>query len=114
MSARTSLNHPNPFQQLPINVSVNGDNVIVAGIAGKQIKVYRMKWVCSAGVTITIKDGASTVLDGPMAFSANEGAVLDWPGYDGPAWYTTSPGNSLIMNLSVGVQVGGNLDFIQS
>ena len=114
MSARTSLNVPNPFQQVPLNISAGGDNVVIAGIAGKQIKVFRIKWVCSAAVTVTVKDGASNVLDGPMSFSTNEGAVLDWPGYDGPPWYTTTSGNALIFNLSSGVQVGGNLDYMQS
>lgn len=114
MSARSSLNHPNPFQQIPINVNSPGDNVIVAGVVGKQIKVFRLKILTAGAVTLSVKDGASTVLDGPLTFSANEGMVLDWPGYDGPAWYTTSLGNALIFNLNNGVVVGGNLDFMQS
>jgi hypothetical protein len=83
LSARSSLNFPNPFTQTPINISASGDNIVVAGVAGKQIKVFRIKWLTSAAVSISVKDGASTTLDGPMAFGANEGIVLDWPGYDG-------------------------------
>lgn len=114
MSARTSLNVPNPFQQLPINISAGGDNTIIAGIANKQIKVFRLKLLTAGAVVILVKDGPGTVLDGPLSFSSNEGMVLDWPGYDGPPWYTTSPGNDFVMNLSTGVQIGGNLDYIQS
>lgn len=113
MSARSSLNVPNPFTQVPINASASGDNIIVAGVAGKQVKVFRLKLIVAAAVVVLVKDGA-TVIDGPLSFSANEGMILDWSGYDAPPWYTTSLGNALIMNLSTGVQVGGNLDYVQS
>ena len=114
MSARSSLNVPNPFTQVPINISAGGDNIVVAGVAGKQIKVFRLKLITNAAVVIRVKDGASIVLDGPLAFSGNEGMVLDWPGYDGPPWYTTTIGNALIMNLTGAATVGGNLDYVQS
>jgi hypothetical protein len=113
LSARSSLNVPNPFTQSPINVNASGDNVIVAGVAGKQIKVFRLKLIVAAAVTVLVKDGA-TILDGPLSFSANEGMILDWSGYDAPPWYTTSIGNALIFNLGSLVQVGGNLDYVQS
>jgi hypothetical protein len=90
-----------------------GNNVVVAGVSGKQIKVFRLKIITAVAVVLLVQDGAN-VLDGPLSFSANEGMVLDWPGYDGPPWYTTSLGNSLIFNLSAAAQIGGNLDFIQS
>lgn len=114
MSARASLNVPNPFTQVPINISAGGDNIVVAGVVGKQIKVFRLKLITSAAVVLLVKDGPSTILDGPLSFSANEGMVLDWPGYDGPPWYTTSLGQSLIMNLTGAATVGGNLDYVQS
>lgn len=113
MSARSSLDFPNPLTQTPINVNASGDTVLVLGIAGKQIKVFRLKLIVAAAVTILIKDGA-TILDGPLSFAANEGMVLDFTSIDMPPWYMTSPGNSLIMNCNSGVQVGGNLDFLQS
>jgi hypothetical protein len=114
LSARSSVNVPNPFTQAPINISASGDNVVVAAVAGRQIKVFRIKFLTSAAVTVAVKDGPSTVLDGPLPFGANQGMVLDWPGYDGPPWYTTAAGHALILNLGGAVQIGGNLDYIQS
>ena len=113
MSARSSLDFPNQFTQTPINVNDAGDTVLVLGIVGKQIKVFRLKLIVAAAVTILIKDNQTT-LDGPLSFSANQGMVLDFTSIDMPPWYTTSLGNSLIMNCSSGVQIGGNMDYLQS
>jgi len=98
---------------VPINVAAAGDTVLVSGVAGKQIKVFRFKLVVAAAVVVLIKDGA-TVLDGPLTFAANEGIILNFTTIDMPPWYTTSSGNSLIINLGGAVQVGGNLDYLQS
>ena len=112
MSARSSLNHPNPFTQIPINISAAGDNIVVAGVAGKQIKVFRLKFLTAGAVVILIKDDTVTTLDGPLSFSSNEGMVLDWPGYDGPRHNFT--GNGFVFISSAPVLVGGNLDYVQS
>jgi hypothetical protein len=114
MSARSSLNYPNPFTQAPINFIGAGDNIIVPAQAGKQIKVFRLKLICGGATALLFKDGTVIVLDGPLDFSANEGMVLDFTSMDMPPWYTTSPGNALIINSSLGVQVGGNLDYLVS
>lgn len=113
MSARSWLQIPGFLQQTPINVNASGTSTLVAGQAGKQIKVYRLKLIVAAAVTIYIQDG-STVLDGPLSFAANEGMVLDLTGLDMPPWYTTSPGNALVMNCGSTVQIGGNLDYLVS
>lgn len=114
MAERSSLAFPNPLTQVPINLSASGLGILVQGQAGKQIKVFRLKLITSGTTNITILDGASTILDGPLYFSANEGMILDFTCIDMPPWYTTSPGNSLMINLSAGVMVGGNLDYLLS
>jgi hypothetical protein len=114
VSERSSYNFPNPLTQQPVNISSSGLQVLIQGAPGKQIKVFRGKLLCAGAVNLTILDGASTTLDGPLPFSANEGMILDFIGYDMPPWYTTSPGNSPMINLSAGVQVGGNLDYLLS
>jgi len=111
---RSALNFPNPFTQTDINFNGAGDNTIVAGATGKQTKVFRLKLVVAGATSISIKDGAGTVLDGPWAFGANQGIVLDFTGIWMPPWYTTLAGNDFIINSTNAVQVGGNLDYVQS
>lgn len=114
MSARSDLNYPNPFTQVDINFSSSGDNVIVSGAGNSRVRVFRFKILVGAATTIQIKDGAGTVLDGPFVFSANQGMILDFTSIDMPPWYSTSPGNSFIINSSNAVQVGGSMDYLQS
>lgn len=113
MSTRTFFIEISPLQQAVINVNASGDSTILTGVPGKKIKVYRLKLIVAAATAILFKDGP-TVLDGPLSFSANEGMVLDFTGNDMPPWYSTSPGNSLVINCSNGVQVGGNFDYLVS
>lgn len=114
MSARSDLNYPNPLTQADINFSSSGDNIIVAGMAGQIIRVFRMKLLVSGATIISIKNGTGIVLDGPFSFSANQGMILDFTSIDMPPWYTTSPGNSFVINSATGFQVGGSLDYLQS
>src|SRR6266702_7077270 len=113
MSVRASWNFPSPLTQVPINVNATGDTVLVVGVAGKRIKVFRLKLIVAAAVVVLIKDGSVT-LDGPLSFSANEGMILDFTDIDMPPWDTTSPGNSLILNSGITTQIGGNMDYLLS
>lgn len=112
MSARISPNYPSPFAQVPISFSAAGDNIIVSGVSGKQIKAFRLKLLVASATILLVKNGALLALDGPLSFSANEGMILDFTSIDMPPWYTTSAGNALIINSSNAVVVGGNLDYL--
>ena len=114
MSGRDSLSFPGALQQVPINVNASGDSTLLTGQAGKQIKVFRLKLIVAAAVSILIKDGSGIILDGPLSFSANEGMILDFTCLDMPPWYSTSLGNALVINCSGAVQVGGNFDYLVS
>jgi hypothetical protein len=114
MRAPSGLAVPNPFEQLDINFSSSGDNIIVPSLAGAKVRVYRMKILVAGATSISIKSGAGLVLDGPLSFAANQGMILDFTGIEMPPWYETATGSALIINSSSGVQVGGNLDYIQS
>ncbi len=103
-----------PLQQAVISTASSGDTTLVAGVAGKKIKVYRLKLIVNAATAILVKDGASTTLDGPLSFSANEGMILDFTDSDMPPWYTTSAGNALVINSTNAVTIGGNLDYLVS
>lgn len=113
MSTRTFFDQVPSLQQAVINVNGAGDTTLLAGQAGKQIKVFRLKLITAGAVTIEFKDG-STIIDGPLSFSANEGMVLDFTGNDMPPWYVTSQGNAFVINCNAGVVVGGNFDYLVS
>jgi len=112
MSARASVVFISYLDRAAINFSASGDNVVVPAVAGKQIKVYRLKLLCASATALSFKDGVGgTVLEGPMPFSANQGMIEDYTSIDMPPWYTTSPGNALVINSSNAVQIGGALDY---
>ena len=97
-----------PLTSAPINISSSGNNVVVAGQAGKVIHVYRMAMVAMSSVTATIQYGGSTALTGPMALAANQ--ELYFP-FDTQPVFITSPGNAFEIKLSSGVPVGGVVYF---
>ena len=96
----------------PLAISFNstGDNVIVAAVAGKTVRVFRIFFVTSAATNITIKDGAGTSLTGAMSMGANGGFTLD---LQGEAWFFTSVGNAFIINQSGTAQVSGAVYYQQ-
>lgn len=114
MSARSSLNYPNPLTQAVINISASGNSTLVHGAVNKQVKVFRLKLLVAGATNILIQDGNNNVLDGPLDFSANQGMILDFTSIDMPPWYQTSIGNDLVINSSNAVQIGGNLDYLLS
>lgn len=93
---------------LPVNFSASGDNVLVAGVIGKVIKVWRMFVVADDVTTLIFKDGSSP-LSGPL--SGKLRIVLD---LNDKPWYQTSPGNDFVVHQSSGIQVGGTLWITQS
>lgn len=115
MSARSSVWRPSPFETQPYSVSSLGDNIIVSGAPGKSVRVYRMKMKVGAAVNIAIKDTNGNVYDGPLPFQAgNEGWILDFISPDNPPWYVTALGAGFVINLSAGVTVGGNVEYVVS
>lgn len=94
-----------------ISTSSSGDNTIVSGTGGQTIRVYRIVFVVSAAVNVTIKDGAGTSLSGAMAFLPNGGLVLD---FTSEPWYVTSTSNAFIINLSSAVQISGTVWYTKS
>jgi hypothetical protein len=115
MSERNALNFPNNFTQAAFNISASGISTWIAGAAGKQIKVFRMKLTVGAATVLTIQDTASpaNVLD-VLDFASVFGMILDFTGIDMPPWYTSAPGASLVFNQTNAVQLSGNVDYLIS
>jgi hypothetical protein len=110
---RLLIPHESREQEAAINFTATGDNTVVAGVAGQQIRVYRIFFVVSAATTITFKDGAGTNLTGAISMLANGSFVLDFD-FDNHPWFTTSVGNAFVINQSGTAQVSGRVYFTQS
>lgn len=98
------------LQSAIINSAAGGDLVIVAAVAGQSVRVYRLILFAITASNITMKDGAGTSLTGAMTIGA--GGSIQLP-FDGEPWFTTTAGNSFIVNSSAAVQVSGRAYFVQ-
>lgn len=87
-------------------IGTPGDNVLVAGVAGKFIVVHQFAFTCQAPVTIRFEDSDGTVLAGPWNFDTAGGAA---PPVNHMGMFKVASGKDLILNLGGSVQVGGFL-----
>jgi len=106
LHARTEPNNApsSACTPVPINFSSSGNNTIVAGVGGQQVRIYALNVVFGGAATVTFEDGASTALTGPMGiFSGGSINVAN----TGAPQFITSTGNAFNINLSAGVQGSG-------
>lgn len=96
-----------PFK-VPIAVSSSGDNLIVAGTAGKQILVLKYTILCAGAVAVTWKSSAAGAISGAMSFAAN-GGICEPESESGIM--QTAVGEGLVLNLGASVSVGGYLTY---
>jgi hypothetical protein len=87
-----------------VAASTLGDNTVVAGVAGKRIRV--LSWALSAPSAVNAKwrDGAGGT-DKTGLFSL--GAGLEGRDGDGRFAFECADGNGLVLNLSAAVATGG-------
>lgn len=96
--------------QIGVNQTVSGDLTIIPAVAGKTIRVYRVFLMSSVSGNLTPKDGAAAFC-GPLPFSANGGIIMD---FDGEPWFTCSPGNAFVINVSAAGQLSGRIGYTVS
>ena len=90
---------------VPINFATAGDHELVAGQAGKKIKVTSLTFTVAGETNITMYGGA-TAITGPMDFGGtNEPRGIVIP--HGYVPYEVATGQALIVNSSAAVQVSG-------
>lgn len=99
---------PTGILYTPINQSSSG--TIVIGVPGKSIVVISAWLIASASTTAEFQTSTgSTPISGPAACAANGGFVLP---FNAGGWFETFDGDSLLLNLSPGVSVGGSVSYI--
>lgn len=92
-----------------INVAAGGDNVLLAAVATKKIKVVSYVCVAAAAVSVKFKSDPATDLGGAMAFAANGGVAM--AGNTHAHLLETAVNQALILNLSAGVNVSGHFSY---
>lgn len=98
------------LKEVDINVAVSGDTVLLAGVSGQRIKVYRW-YAQAAGVQVlTFKGSGGAALRRPFTFAS--GAIL-FQDYDTQPWFMTAAGEGLTLGLSANVQLFGCLYYLQ-
>ncbi len=89
----------------PITFSSSGDNIVVAAVAGKAVRVRKLWLVLAGDSNLTFKDGASTSLSGAVPMMA--GGSFFFPMDLVEPHFITTTGNAFIINSSVAVQISG-------
>lgn len=103
------MNDADAFTSLksePIDFSLAGDNVVVSGVAGNRILVFRIFFVVDGDTEITFQSGVVTELSGPIALVANGSITLD---ISNVPWFQTDAGKDFIISSSQSVQVSGTV-----
>ena len=79
--------------------NTSGDHTLIAGVAGKTIRVYRFEIYCNGANNITLKDTDGTSLRTVRNLAAGAGWINDLVNTSTP-WYTTGSGAGFVVNLS--------------
>lgn len=99
------------FKRVAINHGSNGNNTVVAAVAGKAIRVYQIFVMSTGTVTTTWQSGAGgTALSGAIPLVVNTGYAPPWcpPGH-----FETAVGALLNLSLSGAVPVHGWLVYAE-
>lgn len=78
--------------------TLSATGTVVAAVATKRIKVYALKLIVDASISVHFRDGASTALEGAQTLLANGGVVES---VNPPSFlFASSAGNSLDLVIS--------------
>lgn len=97
-----------------ISVNMIGNSNIINATSGKQTRVLAMNFIASTAVAVYITDGAgggglNGTSTNPQFYASSGGIVLP---HNPIGWFQTSVGNTLVMNLSTTVWVGGSVVYV--
>lgn len=107
-TAVLAVQFPVVAKYVSIAASSSGDNVILAAVASKKIRVLALSLMANGAVNAVFQDNATTTNRGGMAYmpAAGYGKVLP---FNPNGWFETGAGVGLDLNLSAAVAVGGEL-----
>jgi hypothetical protein len=111
----TTLTQPLARLALEIQPLVNGDNILVAAVPGQVIRVYR--FLASVGGAVNLKfysnPSPTNPLTGTFILTASGSSIMLPPAPGQASWFETQSGQSLNLNASAAVNLGGILSYVQ-
>lgn len=93
-----------------INADADGDNTIVAAVAGKRLRVFGYALGSSSGAECDIKSGASTIL---AEFTLAANGQVSYAGGDASPAFETSVGEAVVINTTAAQDVNGHLVYAE-
>jgi hypothetical protein len=97
-----------------IAVAGSGDNIIVAAVSGKKLRVVSGFMIAAGDIDVYFVDGADTALVGDgtngIDLAANSGFTMP---FNPVGWFETGSGQSLDLNLSAAIRLAGCLTYIE-
>lgn len=93
-----------------ISASAAGENLVVAAVAGKKIRVLKYTIVTSGAVAAKFRTSSGADLTGAMALAANSGVG---GAFCPVGLLETAVGDALTLNLSTGAGIAGHLTYIE-
>lgn len=104
--------YPSDVKYVRVNATADGDNVVIAAVAGKAIRVIAYQLTASAAGTVTVQDTAgSPVVFASFAMAAN-GNLSYEGGLQAPAFETAS-GTGLEISNGAGVDTLGHITYLE-
>lgn len=89
--------------------SVSGTATLIPAVVGKVLKVFAVKAVCSAALSVNFRDGASPDLEGAQPIAANGGYIES---VTPPKFlFKTTQGNGLDLVISGSGTVSGRISY---
>ena len=96
-----------PEPRAEINVSA-GTNTIIAGVAGRKIRIYTLVFFPRAAANVILKDGTTTINGAGFNMPAQAGVVFDFPSRP----LTLTAGNDFVIT-STGGDLTGWVEYTQ-
>lgn len=104
--------YPSDVKYARVNASADGDNVVIAAVAGKALRVLGYLLTASAAGTVTVQDTAgSPVVFASFAMAAN-GSLSYEGGLAAPA-FETAVGVGLELSNGAGVDTLGHITYLE-
>lgn len=105
----------NALFSVPVSVNSNGDNTLIAGVAGRRIMVVGYVLMGAGTVTAKFTDGAGGTVLGTLPLTTTYPTVAPIapisPVAGQQGWMCGTAGNALVMNLSSGVFAYGHISY---